>query len=66
MALTIKDLLLLQSLQKFRILAGYKGLSHYVTSAGIGDYEFCSDIDYPHETAFEKDSFVLSSLLFAK
>ena len=66
MALTIKDLLLLQSLQNFRTIAGDKGLSHYVTSAGIGDYEFCSDIDYPHETAFEKDSFVLSSLLFAK
>ena len=66
MALTLKDILQLQSLQGFRLHAGQKGLSRYITSAGIGDYEFCSDIDYPRETAFEPDSLVLSSLLFAK
>lgn len=66
MALTVKDILQLQSLHSFRLHAGQKGLSRYVVSAGIGDYEFCPDIDYPRETAFEADSLVLSSLLFAK
>ena len=66
MALTIKDILQLQSLHGFQLISGHKGLSRYVTSAGILDYEVCPDIDYPRETAFEKDSVVLSSLLFAK
>ena len=65
MALTIKDILQLQSLQGFQLISGHKGLSRYVTSAGILDYETCPDIDYPREAAFEKDSVVLSSLLFA-
>lgn len=66
MALTIKDILQLQSLHGFQLISGHKGLSRYVTSAGILDYEVCPDIDYPREAAFEKDSVVLSSLLFAK
>lgn len=66
MALTVKDMLKLNSLQNFHLIAGENGLSNHVTSAGIGDYEFCTDIDYPRETAFEKDSMVFSSLLFAK
>ncbi|MCI7618723.1 MAG: PucR family transcriptional regulator [Firmicutes bacterium] len=66
MALTIKDILQLQSLRGFRLVSGHKGLSRYVTSVGILDYEVCPDIDYPRDTAFEKDSVVLSSLLFAK
>ena len=66
MALTVKDILQLQSLCSFRLHAGQKGLSRYVVSAGIGDYEFCADIDFPRQTAFEADSLVLSSLLFAK
>ena len=66
MALTVKDILQLQSLCSFRLHAGQKGLSRYVVSAGIGDYEFCADIDFPRQTAFETDSLVLSSLLFAK
>ena len=66
MALTIKDILQLQSLRGFQLISGHKGLSRYVTSAGILDYEVCPDIDYPREAAFERDSVVLSSLLFAK
>lgn len=66
MALTIKDILQLQSLRGFQLISGHKGLSRYVTSVGILDYEVCPDIDYPRDTAFEKDSVVLSSLLFAK
>lgn len=66
MALTVKDILQLQSLHGFQLISGHKGLSRYVTSAGILDYEVCPDIDYPREAAFEKDSVVLSSLLFAK
>ena len=66
MALTITDILQLQSLQKFELVSGKKGLAHYVTSAEIADYEFCSDILHPLENLFEKESLVLSSLLFAK
>ena len=66
MALTITDILQLQSLQKFELVSGKKGLNHYVTSAEIADYEFCSDILHPLENPFEKESLVLSSLLFAK
>ena len=66
MALTIKDILQLHSLKNMEVISGYQGLLHYVSSAGIADYEFCADLDYPRENAFERGSFVLSSLLFAK
>ena len=56
MALTITDILQLQSLQKFELVSGKKGLNHYVTSAEIADYEFCSDILYPLENPFEKET----------
>lgn len=62
----MKDVLLLQSMNKLNIVAGSHGLHNYVTSVGIADYEFCKDVDYPKEGAFEKSSLVLSSLLFAK
>lgn len=66
MALTVKQLTQLQSLQNFKLLAGKNGLDRVVTSAGLLDYEFLDNINYSRETAFEKESFVISSLLFAK
>ena len=51
MALTIKDILQLQSLHGFQLISGHKGLSRYVTSAGILDYEFSPDaVSYTHLT----------------
>lgn len=66
MALTVKDLLTLPSLKGFKLIAGEKGLSNDVIAAGIADYEFVQEINYDLSKAFEKDSLVISSLLFAK
>lgn len=66
MALKVKELLQLQSLQGFKLVSGEKGLERAVCSAGIADYEFAPDVDYHNDNAFDKDSFVISSLLFAQ
>lgn len=66
MALTIMDILKLPALRNFRLIAGNNGLNRDITSAGIVDYEFVKGIDCDLNTAFEKDSLVISSLLFAK
>lgn len=66
MALKVRELLQLQSLQGMSLISGEKGLDRIVCSAGIADYEFAPDVDYHNDNAFEKDSFVISSLLFAK
>lgn len=66
MALKVKDVLQLQSLQGMKLVAGKKGLDRVVCSAGIADYEFAMDIEYHNDNPFDKDSFVISSLLFAK
>ncbi len=66
MALKVKELLQLQSLQGFKLVSGDKGLDKAVCSAGIADYEFAPDVNYHNDNAFDKDSFVISSLLFAQ
>ncbi len=60
MALKVKDLLHLQSLQGLRLLSGERGLDRVVCSVGIMDYEFAEGVDYQNEAPFERDSFVLS------
>lgn len=66
MALNVRDVLQLQSLQGFRLVSGKKGLDRYVCSAEIADYEFAENVEYYNSNAFEKESFVISSLLFAQ
>lgn len=66
MALTVKDILELPALKGFQPVAGKGGLDNDIITAGIADYEFVSGIDYDLDGAFEKDSLVISSLLFAK
>lgn len=66
MALIVRDILQLQSMKEMKLIAGEKGLDRAVCSAGIADYEFVPDIEYHNETPFEKESFVISSLLFAQ
>ena len=66
MALTVKDILALPALKAFSLIAGEKGLERDIITAGIVDYEFVEGIDYNLDNAFEKDSLVISSLLFAK
>lgn len=66
MALKVKELLQLQSLQNFKLVSGEKGLERIVCSAGIADYEFAPEVEYKNDAAFDKESFVISSLLFAQ
>lgn len=66
MALKVRDVLQLQSLKEMKLLAGEKGLDRAVCSAGIADYEFVPGIEYYNDTPFEKESFIISSLLFAQ
>jgi hypothetical protein len=66
MSISVKDITKLNSLQSFKLLAGEKGLNKIVKVAGILDHEFL-DNDKPFKVdAFDQDSFVISSLLFAK
>lgn len=66
MYLTIYDLLDLPSLQGFRLLTGHSGLNNPVRSVGVLDFEFSQAADYSREDVFSRDSFVISSLLFAR
>lgn len=66
MAFTVREIMTLPSLSKFNLVAGKGGLNNYIITAGIVDYEFVEGLDYDLSKAFEKDSIVISSLLFAK
>ena len=56
MALKVKDILQLQSLQGMKLVSGERGLERAVCSAGIADYEFASEIEYDNDMPFDKDS----------
>lgn len=66
MAITVRNVLELSALKGFRLAAGEKGLSNPVKKTGIVDYEFTEGYPIDKELAFERNSFVISSLLFAK
>lgn len=66
MALSIKDILVLPSLKNFHLIAGESGLNNDVITACIADYEFADGLTYDIYHIFEKDSIVISSLLFAR
>ncbi len=66
MAVTIKDVLNLEILQNFKVVAGEKGLERAITSTEILDFEFMQEGQKYRENSFIGDSLVLSSLLFAK
>ena len=66
MALTVKDILKLDALKDMQLVAGEKGLSRTVVSAGIADFEFADFADIHEKDVFLPDSVVLSSLLFAR
>ncbi len=66
MAITVKNVLELPSLKEFRLAAGKKGLDHIVEKAGIVDYEFADGAVPSSADAFEQNSFVIGTLLFAK
>lgn len=59
----ICELLKLESLENFRLIAGENGLNKAVNSVGILEYETCENL---HDLTFEKGDFVLTTLFFAK
>lgn len=66
MALTVKDILQLDGLQKMKLIAGQGGINRYVVSLGVADYEFSSFAKESDKDVFESDMIILSTLLFAK
>ena len=66
MAVTINDLLNLDALRDFKLVAGKKGLDRTVTGTEILDFEFMDEGLAYRERALRGSSLVLTSLLFAK
>lgn len=66
MAVTIRDILNLDSMKDFKVIAGEKGLMQTVTGTEILDFEFMQEGEAYRKRAFIGNSLVLSSLLFAK
>lgn len=66
MAVTIKNLLDLEIMKDFKIIAGEKGLERAVSATEILDFEFVREGEEYRERGFNGNSLVLSSLLFAK
>lgn len=66
MAVTVKDLLSLDIMKDFKVVAGEKGLSKTIAATEILDFEFVQEGEAYRARIFEGNSIVLSSLLFAK
>ncbi len=66
MAVTISDLLNLDTLRDFTLIAGKKGLNRTITATEILDFEFMDEGLAYRERGFDGNSLVLTSLLFAK
>ncbi|QHI73468.1 PucR family transcriptional regulator [Aminipila terrae] len=66
MSIYVKDLFQLDIFKKFKIVAGQKGLNRRLEAAQVLDFEFVDDYKDKRAIMFDKNSFVLSSLLFAK
>ena len=67
MAITILEAMKLSTFKDFDLVAGYRGLGREIQRASILDYEYESSLfDKPIQTYFEKEDFVISSLIYAK
>ena len=66
MAVRVKDLLNLEIMKDFSVVAGKKGLNRVVHSTEILDFEFTLEGEAYRKKSFEGNSIVLSVLLFAK
>lgn len=68
MSIKISELLQQPSFSSFRIVAGVNGLNRNVSKVNILDFEYDGIQDRENEVfgLFEKEAFVLTSLLFAK
>lgn len=66
MSICVKDLFQLETFKNFKVIAGEKGLNHKLVAAQVLDFEFVDGLEKQRKIMFDKDSFVISSLLFAK
>lgn len=67
MSITVLEAMKLDIFKNFRLIAGYRGLENKIEKVGILDYEYDKKFDeQPYKGSFEKDQFVITSLLFAK
>lgn len=64
--ITVKDLLKLESMKDFKVIAGEKGLDNIIDYVEILDYEFTKGASMNRKSVFDGNSIVLTSLLFAK
>nr|WP_315023430.1 PucR family transcriptional regulator [uncultured Aminipila sp.] len=66
MSIYVKDLFQLDTFKNFKIVAGERGLHRKIVAAQVLDFEFVDGLQQQRKIMFDKDSFVISSLLFAK
>ena len=66
MKLTVRDLFDIPIFKNFKIVAGEGGLDREVIGTDILDFEFVKGVNMSRDNVLDKDSLVLTSLLFAK
>lgn len=66
MKLTVRDLFDIPILKNFKIVAGEGGLDREIVGTDILDFEFVKGIHLSRDQILDKNSLVLTSLLFAK
>lgn len=68
MGLTVRDLLDLNIMKDFKIIAGEGGLNRPISGNGVEvlDFEFVQGVGLHRDRVFEGESLAISSLLFAK
>ena len=66
MSVSIENICSLERFAGLEFVTGRKGKTNVVTSGGILDFEFCTDLNPSQFDYYKPKSFVMSSLLFAK
>ena len=66
MAVTVNDVLKLDIMKDFKVVAGAKGLDKSIAATEILDFEFLQEGQEYRNVSFIGNSVVLTSLLFAK
>lgn len=68
MGLTVRDILELNIMKHFKIIAGEGGLGRPISKMGVEilDFEFVQEAKWNRDKIFEGESLIISSLLFAK
>lgn len=66
MAVTVRDLLKVDSVKGFQLLAGEKGLDLPITCVEILDFEFVEEGEEYRKKSFEGNSITLASFVYAK